>query len=62
MLARRRTEHGSGLGKTRWVVERTLAWLHQFRKLRIRDEKKPATHKALVILARAVIVHRFLKV
>lgn len=25
-----------GLGKTRWVVERTLSWLHQFRRLRIR--------------------------
>ena len=25
---RRRTEHGSGLGRARWVVERTFAWLH----------------------------------
>jgi IS5 family transposase len=25
ILARRRTVHGSGLGATRWVVERTLA-------------------------------------
>ena len=24
-LAKRRTPHGSGLGRTRWVVERTLA-------------------------------------
>jgi len=24
-IAKRGTEHGSGLGKTRWVVERTLA-------------------------------------
>lgn len=27
-LAKRRTAHGSGLGTTRWVVERTIAWLH----------------------------------
>ncbi|GHH56311.1 transposase InsO family protein [Streptomyces candidus] len=25
-IARRGTPHGSGLGKTRWVVERTFAW------------------------------------
>jgi transposase len=24
------------LGKTRWVVERTFAWLHQFKRLRTR--------------------------
>ncbi len=27
-ITRRGTPHGSGLGKTRWVVERTFAWLH----------------------------------
>ena len=27
VLAQRFTEHGSGLGIYRWVVERTLAWL-----------------------------------
>jgi transposase InsO family protein len=26
--------HGSGLGRQRWVVERTIAWLHQHRRLR----------------------------
>jgi len=26
VLAKRRTEHGSGLGMYRWVVERTHAW------------------------------------
>jgi transposase len=26
------------LGKTRWVVERGLSWLHQFRRLRVRWE------------------------
>ena len=30
-IAERFTEHGSGLGTVRWVVERTIAWLHQFR-------------------------------
>src|SRR5947208_6558484 len=35
-IAKRRTEHGSRLGNERWVVERTLSWLHQYRRLRIR--------------------------
>jgi hypothetical protein len=28
VIARRGSDHGSGLGKDRWVVERTFAWLH----------------------------------
>jgi transposase len=36
IIARRGAEHGSGLGRWRWVVERTVAWLHNFRRLRIR--------------------------
>jgi len=38
MIARRGVAHGSGLGKVRWVVERTFAWLHQFKRLRVRSE------------------------
>jgi hypothetical protein len=40
LLAKRNTEHGSGLGRWRWVVERTFAWLNQFRRLRVRYEKR----------------------
>jgi transposase len=29
-IARRQTAHGSGLGRVRWPVERSLSWLHQF--------------------------------
>jgi transposase len=32
LIAKRNTAHGSGLGKERWVVERTLSWLHQYRR------------------------------
>ena len=35
-IARRRTPHGSGLGTYRWHVERTLSWLHNFGRLRVR--------------------------
>ena len=40
MLAEKGTGHGSGLGAIRWVVERTISWLHGFRRLRIRFERR----------------------
>lgn len=60
-IARRYTEHGSGLGKTRWVVERSIAWLHQFRRLRIRYERRPEIHEAFLTLGCALICWRFLE-
>jgi transposase len=45
MLARRGTEHGSGLGVYRWVIERSFSWLHQFRRLRTRYERDPKCTK-----------------
>ena len=37
------------------VVERTLAWEHQFPKLRMRAERTVLTHQALFTLATALI-------
>jgi len=54
-LAKRNTAHGSGLGKERWVVERLFAWLHDDRKIRVRDERKSLIHTALVKLAAALV-------
>jgi hypothetical protein len=51
----RNTENGSGLGRWRWVIERTFAWLNQFRRLRLRYEKRADMHKALLSLACALI-------
>jgi transposase len=45
-LARQRTPHGNGLGKIRYVVERTLAWVGQARRLKIRYDKLPSAHHA----------------
>jgi len=59
-IPKRRTEHGSGLGIYRWVVERTEAWLHTFRKLRLRTDPDGAIHKALVALGSALICMWFL--
>jgi transposase len=33
--------HGSGRGKQRWVVERIIAWLHQYRRLCVRYDLAP---------------------
>lgn len=49
-LARRNTEHGSGLGRHRWPVERTVSWLHQMRRLRVRYEKRDDLHDAFLKL------------
>ena len=48
-LANHKTEHGSGLGRWRWVVERTFAWLNQFRWLRVRYEKRGDIHEAFLV-------------
>ena len=50
MIRQRGTDHGSGLGTTRWVVERTLSWLHHNRRLRVLYEKRADIHQALLIL------------
>jgi transposase len=55
LLAMRRTAHGSGLGRWRWVVERTFAWLNQFRRLRVRYDKRADIHEAFLSLACALI-------
>lgn len=60
-LAFRNTKHGSGLGQWRWLVERTFAWLNQFRRLRIRCEKRPDMHLAFLTLACILICWKFLQ-
>jgi transposase len=60
-IARRKTAHGSGLGRQRWVVERGFAHLHNFRRLRIRYERLPEIHTALLVLACSILCWRRLK-
>ncbi len=64
VLAKRRIRRtaDSGLGIHRWVVERTLSWLHQFRRLRIRWERLPEIHEAFLSIACILICWRFLNV
>nr|WP_286160441.1 IS5 family transposase [Streptomyces yunnanensis] len=58
LIARRGTEHGSGLGSQRWVVERAFAHLHWFRRLRIRWEIRDDIHEAFLTLGCALICWR----
>lgn len=54
-LAKRGEEHGSGLGVYRWVSERTIGWLHNFRRLRTRFDRSPEIHEAFLFLACGLI-------
>lgn len=54
-IARRGLESSEKLGRYRWVVERTLAWLAQYRRLTVRYERLADLHGAFLTLACALI-------
>ncbi len=58
VIAERDQPHGSGPGIFRRVVERTISWLHGFRRLRIRWEKRDDIHEAFLGFATCLITHR----
>jgi transposase len=60
-IARRKTEHGSGLGRFRWLIERSFAWLHQFKRLLVRYERRADIHEAFLSLACSLICWRRLR-
>jgi transposase len=60
-IARRKTEHGSGLGHFRWVVERTFAWLHQFKRLLVRYDRRSDIHEAFLALGCCLVCFRRLR-
>jgi transposase len=45
-IARRGIESSERLGRHRWVVERTLAWLDRYRRLAVRYERRADIHEA----------------
>jgi transposase len=59
-IPKRRTQ-SHGLGRVRWVVERTLSWIHQFRRLRTRYDRCAEVHEAFLQLGCAMICWNFLK-
>jgi transposase len=60
-IARRKTEHGSGLGHARWVVERTFAWLHHFKRLLVRYDRRHEIHEAFLALGCCLVCFRRLQ-
>ena len=59
-IARRGIESKEKLGRHRWVVERTLAWLGRFRRLTIRYERRADIHEAFLQLGCALICLNYL--
>src|SRR6266496_1914082 len=59
-ISRPKQPHGSGLGKQRWVVERTIAWLHQYRRLRVRYERRADIHEAFLAIGCSLICLKLL--
>jgi hypothetical protein len=57
-IARRGQTHASSLGAIRRVVERTIAWYHGTKRLRIRWERRDDIHEAFLALATRIITWR----
>ena len=60
-IAKRNSGHGSGLGKDRWVIERTLSWMHQHRRLDRRYDRRADIHEAFLTIGAALICHQQLQ-
>jgi transposase len=60
-IARQNSQHGSGLGHARWVVERTFAWLHKFKRLLIRYDRRHEIHQAFLALGCCLVCFRRLQ-
>jgi transposase len=61
VIARRQTGHGSGLGRYRWVVERSFAWLHHFKRLLVRYDRRADIHEAFLALGCCLVCFRRLR-
>jgi hypothetical protein len=61
VISRKASPNIKGLGKLRYVVEQTVALLHQFKRLAIRWERRTELHDAFVSLTCSLICWRRLK-
>jgi len=63
-IKRRGESDDPGIGEvvypahSRWKVERSISWLNNMRKLRVRWEKKAENYRGLWLLAAALITYR----
>jgi len=53
-------EHGSHLGRVRWVVERTISWIKGLRRMRVRYDRSGTTIDAWTSIAAAVVCFHIL--
>ena len=53
-IVRKDTESSTHLGRHRWVIERTIAWLFGYRRLAVRYERKANHFCAFLTLAAAL--------
>jgi transposase len=54
-IRHRDEEHGSHLGRVRWVVERTISWIKGLRRLRVRYDRSGTSIDAWAAIAPAVV-------
>jgi transposase len=60
-IARKGIDSSQRLGRHRWVIERTLAWLGRCRRLTIRYERRADIHQAFLTLGCALICFKALQ-
>jgi transposase len=60
-IARKGIDSSTRLGRYRWVVERTLAWLNRYRRLKVRYERREDIHQAFLTLGSALICWNFIE-
>ncbi len=60
-IARKGVDSSARLGRHRWVVERTLAWLSRVRRLAVRYERRADIHQAFLSLGCALICRNYLR-
>ena len=58
--ARKGKETSERLGRHRWVVERTLAWLFRYRRLLVRYERRADIHEVLLRLGCSLVCLNYL--
>ena len=54
-IARKGIESSERLGRYRWIVERTISWLHRNRRLSVRHERRGDIHQAFLDLGCSLI-------
>jgi transposase len=57
-IARKGTEVSGKLGRHRWVIERTLAWLIGYRRLTLRYERNASHFLAFLTLAATITCYK----